>query len=77
MDPTHCPYCGSASLAHGRLLDGIHDGFIMGFFKRVGVCGAACLACGAVVPYLDDAALAKVRAWSGDAKPVNAVSDEV
>jgi hypothetical protein len=77
MDPTHCPYCGSADLAHARLLDGIHNGLIMGFFKRVGVWGAACLACGAVVPYLDDAALAKVRAWSGNAKPVKAPIEEV
>jgi hypothetical protein len=59
------------------LLDGIHNGFIMSLFKRVGVWGAACLACGAVVPYLDDAALAKMRAWSGNAKPSKATIDEV
>jgi hypothetical protein len=77
MDLTHCPYCESDQLAYGTIADGLHTAFQMGMFKRVPVYGAACLACGAVVSYLDDAALAKVRKWSGKAKPVKATVDEL
>jgi len=38
--------------------------FQMSFFKSVGVQGAACMACGAVIPYLDSLALDKVRKWN-------------
>jgi hypothetical protein len=63
MPPTHCPTCQSDDLVHGRLF--ARNGVTLRFslLRAVAVYGAACLACGAVIPYLDAAALNKVRAW--------------
>jgi hypothetical protein len=76
MKPTRCPACQSDDLAHGRLTAYTGLFFHMGFFTTVGVSGAACLACGAVIPYLDDTALNSVRTWSGRTTPGKATSDE-
>jgi hypothetical protein len=63
MAPTCCLTCQSKDLVHGRLF--AHNGVTLRFslLKAVAVSGAACLTCGAVIPYLDDTALNKVRAW--------------
>jgi hypothetical protein len=88
MKPTRCPLCHSEDLSHGRLTARSGVSFRPSLFRtsyftmlRVGpmvaVSGSACLACGAVTPYLDDAALDKVRAWNGKATKVKATGDEL
>jgi hypothetical protein len=77
MQPTKCPACHSDQLAHGPLVDHVGVRLTSGFWKSVAVHAAACLACGVVTPYLDDAALDKVREWTGDATKEKAFVDEV
>lgn len=68
MTPARCPSCRSYLVAHGQLTDvrfGVH------FWKWVPVRAGVCLDCGLLTPYLDDAALDKVRrpnGYSGNAK---------
>ena len=77
MKPTHCPSCQSTRLAHGRLVAQLGVFFYLKLFRAVRVSGMTCLECGAVAPYLDDEALAKVRAGNGITKPSKAAHDEL
>ena len=67
MQPKRCPLCQGDKLAHGTMFTAAGGSvwFQMGgLFKSVCVEGAACLACGAVIPYLDAQGLDKVRKWN-------------
>lgn len=74
MQPTRCPACHGDQLAHGLLADGFVS---FSFWKSAAVHFAACLACGAVTPYLDEAALNKMRGWADHATKERAFVDEL
>lgn len=65
MKPPRCPACHSRSQTHGPLKDQSFVRFAFGFWKWVPVRASVCLDCGTVTPYLDDAALTKLRGWKG------------
>ena len=67
MQPTTCPACHRHGLAHVPLVAHSPVVLQLGYWKVVAVHAAACLTCGAVTPYLDDAGLNKLREWSGQA----------
>ena len=69
MKPTTCPTCHGNDLAYGEGWGGFY--FFLNFFQRVHVTSAVCMACGAVIPYLNDQALDKVRSWNGFTEPVD------
>ena len=70
MKPTRCPVCQSDQLTDLRLFLG--GGFFVSFLVFVKLQAAACLHCGAVTRYLDDATVATLRAHL--AKPPKASS---
>jgi hypothetical protein len=77
MKPTRCPTCHCDELTHGRLSAHIGVNFRLSLFMMVGVSGATCLACGAIIPYLDDAALTKVQAWNRTTKSMKPAINEL
>ena len=77
MKPTRCPSCQSDELTFGSLTGRSLVSFRQSLFKSVAVRSAACLACGAVIPYLDVAALAQLRTWNGKKQPVNGAVNEL
>jgi Zn ribbon nucleic-acid-binding protein len=77
VKPIRCPACQSDDLVHGWMWARTGVSFGLGFFKKVSVHVAACLACGAVTPYLDDAAIKTVRGWNAQRKQPKATADEL
>lgn len=79
MKPPRCPCCQSDDLAEGYLQS--YGGVVFTMsrwrFKAVLVRAATCLACGAVVPYVDAVALAQVRERSREKKPAKAAPNEL
>jgi hypothetical protein len=65
MKPPECPACHGRFLTHGSLADLYGLFFKFSAWKWVPVRARVCLDCGAVTPYLDEAALTKMRAWNG------------
>lgn len=76
MKPTKCPLCHSDDLAHGYL--GPYASlFYLSFFRVVSTKASACLACGAVIPFLESAAIDKLRNWNAKASSTKVVDHEL
>jgi len=72
MKPTQCPVCQSDQLTDLTADLVLSGGFWIGFLRFAKFHAAACLHCGAVTRYLDDATVATLRARV--AKPAKATS---
>ncbi len=77
MKPTQCPSCGGGRLNYGSLADRVGLYFKFSNWRWVPVQASVCLDCGIAVPYIDDAALTKLRAWNGYGAKEKAVDDEL
>jgi hypothetical protein len=75
MKPTRCPVCQGDQMTT-ILLAGQH-GFFVSFLDFRTLHAVACLDCGVVTRYLDDATIAKLRAQAAKSSKAKASTDEL